>query len=418
MDTGNSDAHEPTPLEAWREGEVWFREWIPSDRPWGSEELLDEVPAAAVGHYGLQVSERTTVDGQRYEAGEVVIVDSRSELLRLWSSIAATAVIVPWYGKMIPIVLVAPSVRRIDLATYRAEHGARFVRSLLITAGLVAVAFFMPQFQMLGLLIATMYGLFPLVESGMAWLRRVDRFSVDELNRRVVNFELFRRWFVAKRSRLLMVGLAGIVLVFVGQCIVGRDASIHAAALVKLRVFVDGEWWRTLTTGLMHGSEIHLLFNGMALYSLGRVITALVSPSLLGAVFLATVLTGSLASLWLGPAPASVGASGGILGCLGFLLMVTVKFRRELPGYLQSSLIQSTLVVAIFGLLGSGFIDNAAHAGGFVGGIVLGAAFYPWIRLAPTKANPFVKVLSGASLLVLLAGFGKVAWELWKVAPF
>ena len=184
---------------------------------------------------------------------------------------------------------------------------------------------------------------------------------------------------------------------------------------MKDRVFEHGEWWRLVTTGLMHGNVIHILFNGMALYSLGRVLVALVSPALLSFVFVATVVTGSLASLWLGPGVPSVGASGGILGCLGFLLVVTMKFAKELPGYLRASLIQATIVVAIFGALGSRFIDNAGHAGGFLGGLVLGLLFSPWMRLAPSSTRPIFRLLSWFSIAVLLGGVAKIALELGKL---
>jgi membrane associated rhomboid family serine protease len=409
---------EASPLAVWQSEPVWFRDLIPAHVPWGDEALLDPVPAEAAGSFGLKAAADQEIDGQRYRGGEFILVDSFADLLRLLERFPAVSdLIVPWYGRLIPAAWIEPHRQTVDLASYRAEFGGRFVRSLLLTTGLVAAGFMFPDFRVLALLFATLYGLSPLVESGLAWLRRVDRFSVLELNRRLVNFELFRRWILRKRSRLLQAGLACLIAVFAGQMWVGIDPSIEAAALLKGAVLADGEWWRTVTTGLMHGSLLHIVFNGMALYSLGRVIVALVSPPLLSFVFLFTVVTGSLASLYLGPAPASVGASGGILGCLGFLLVITFKFRGVLPGFLQTNLIQSTLVVAIFGALGASFIDNAAHAGGLAGGVLLGLISWPWIRLAPTTVKPGVRILSVASIGVLGAGLGKIAMDLWKLAP-
>ncbi|HQZ29950.1 MAG TPA: hypothetical protein PK648_17530, partial [Verrucomicrobiales bacterium] len=100
--------------------------------------------------------------------------------------------------------------------------------------------------------------------------------------------------------------------------------------------------------------------------------------------------------------------------CLGFLLIVTWRFKEELPGYLRANLIQSTFVVGIFGLLGNQFIDNAAHAGGLVGGLALGLIFYPWMRLAPTSSSVFLKAISWVSTGVLLAGVMKIMVELWR----
>lgn len=412
--TGESGEDRNWILDAWPKGTVWFRELIPQDLPWGDESLLTDVPASAAGAYGAKVGAYTRIDGERYEPGQIVVVESESDFRRLFPGLGgATDLVFPWYEKMVPASLLTPHRNRIDLASYRGEIRARFLKALALTAALVAIAFFVPDLMVLALIGALIYGLHPLVESGMAWIRRVDQLSVIDLNRRMVNFEFFRRWIMNRPTHWLKVGLGLLIAVFAGQLAAGIGPSIEAAALVKSRVLNDGEWWRIVTTGLMHGNVVHILFNGMALYSLGRVLVALVSPSLMSFVFLFTVVTGSLASLWLGPVGASVGASGGILGCLGFLLVVTEKFKALLPGYLRASLIQSTLVVAIFGLLGNQFIDNAAHGGGFLGGVLLGLFFYPWMRLAPQKTGFLVRGLSWLSLAVLLGGVGKIALELW-----
>ncbi len=414
-----SDESGGGPLEVWRPGEVWFRPYIPTDLPWGSETFLESVPEEAVGAYGIKTGSAAQVDGQRYEAGDIVLVDSEEELERLLPAVgSATDLIFPWYDRLVPAALFAPHQSRIDLATYRADFSAGFLRALLLTLGLLAAGYALPDFRILALLLATFYGLYPMVESGLAWLRHVDRYSVEELNRRLVNFELFRRWLGTRRSPLLMGSLAVLGLLFLGQISVGLVPSFEAAALVKSRVIQDREWWRLVTAGLLHGNLMHILFNGMALYSLGRVLVALVSPSLLSCLFLISVTTGSLASLWLGPADKiSVGASGGILGCLGFLLVVTFRFSDALPGFLRSNLLQSCIVVSIFGFLGNDFIDNAAHAGGFLGGLLLGLVSWPWLRLAPPRPRPVTRLFSALSLAVLTAAVAKTAWELWRLVP-
>lgn len=415
--SGASDEGETGWLHYWPRESVWFRQYLPASLPWGSESLLSLVPENAAGSYGAKVGAETKIDGVRYESGQIVVVDTQADFQRLLPALAsATDFIFPWYERMVPASLLLPHRQAIGLEEYRRGIGKKLVRTLFLTAGLVALAFAVPNLMIIALIAAVMYGLHPLVDLGMAWMRRVDQLTVEELNRRVVNFEFFRRWILTRPARWLKVGLGVLVAVFVAQFATGTVPSILAAALVRDRVLEDGEWWRIVTTGLMHGNVIHILFNGMALYSLGRVLVALVSPALLSFVFLITVMTGSLASLWLGPGVPSVGASGGILGCLGFLLVVTVKFGKELPGYLRASLIQATIVVAIFGALGSKFIDNAAHAGGFFGGLVLGLLFSPWMRLAPTSTRPIYRLLSWLSIAVLLGGVVKIAMELGKLA--
>ncbi len=405
----------PTVEEVWAPDRLWFRPLIPDDLPWGDETLLPEIPDEAQERFGLITDGYVEVEGERLEPGSPVFTDDARALNELLGSqgIAPRSVFVPWYGRLIPPAWWRPYFQRIDLARYRAALRPQLGRALLFTILPVVVGFSMPQFLMIALLFATFYGLFPLVQNVMAWFQRVDRQSVEELNRHLVADTLFSRWISGRPAGPLAAGIVVLALVFLGQMATGLTTSIERAALVKSAVLEGGEWWRTITTGLMHGSVLHILFNGMALYSLGRVLVALASPALLNLVFFLTVITGSLASLWLGPGQASVGASGGILGCLGFLLVVTAKFREQLPAYLRTSLIQSTIVIAIFGLLGSAFIDNAAHAGGFLGGVGIGLLFYPRLRLAPEKTHPLLRAASLLCLLGLVAGVAKVAWELW-----
>lgn len=422
----STEAVESTParprvLDFWKEDEVWFRDWIRRDRPWGDETLLEKLPKEAEGHFGVKVGEFIRVDGQGYRPGEIVIVESREELRQLVERMKKVeGLILPWFDRLVLPSLWLPHFQPIHAKRYRAMHGKRFLRSLAITIGLAAVGFYRPEFLMFALLGAVYFGLFPLVDSAFALLRRVERLTVSDLNASLVNDQLFQIWLLKKPTTWLKIGVGVLAVVFALQTWVdagntGRvtSASLQGAALVRDSVLSGGEWWRLITTGLMHGNVFHILFNGMALFSLGRVIVALVSPSLLGFVFLLTVITGSLASLWLGSASVSVGASGGILGLLGFLLVVTHKFKGQLPDYLQANLIQSTIVVAIFGLLGARFIDNAAHAGGLVGGVILGLCCLPAMRLAPSTTRPGIRLLGWASIVILLAGVGKVVLEIW-----
>jgi len=410
----------------WANGEVWFRKKIPQDIPWGDESLLEELPDSAKGCYGVKVNEHVFLDGQRYSPGNFITVGGIEEIENLLARIKkVSGVFVPWYNRVISLSLWRPHHHTIDKADYRKRIGQRFFRSLALCVGLVAIAIWEPQLWMMAIMGVAMFGLYPLVESVMAWFRPVDQYSIYELNQRLVRNEFFSRWVSRQPTGMVKVAVGVLAVVFLGQFLVDKKnpvpitsiaTSIQQAALVKEAVKVDGEWWRLVTTGLLHGNLIHIAFNGIALFSLGRVIVALVSPSLLSIVFLVSVITGSVASLYLGHAPASVGASGGILGCLGFLLVVTQKFRNELPDYLRINLIMSCIVIAIFGLAGSHFIDNAAHVGGFVGGIVLGELLYSQLKLVPGSTKKSIRAVSIFFLCVLLAGVVKVFWEFWSVS--
>jgi len=414
-----SDINKPTRIsDFWFPDEVWFREYLATSVPWSDLELLAEVPESGRGSYGVEMSAYANVDGIRYEPGQLVVVATKEEMAQFLASIPQPrGLIFPWFDSIVPASLILPHTQQIDGGAYRRRLQSQIAKSFLITAGLVGVASFFPEFRMLALLGGMIFGLFPLVDGLMAWFRRIENLSVNELNQSLVNGELFRRWVLTKKTAGLKVALGVLVLIFLGQVAVGLRPSMIAAALLHDDVLEQGESWRMITAGLLHAAPFHIFFNGMALYSLGRVLSALVSSSLLSVVFTVSVFTGSLASLLLRTPSEipSVGASGGILGCLGFLLVLSYKFRKELPEGLRGSLIQSTIVLTIIGILGSQFIDNAAHAGGAAGGGLIALLMYPRLRLGSEGESVILKWLGFASLLVLAAGVCKIAIELWAL---
>ena len=94
----------------------------------------------------------------------------------------------------------------------------------------------------------------------------------------------------------------------------------------------------------------------------------------------------------------SIGASGAIFGVIGALLWMVLKNK----GKVESITLGKIMFLAIYSLY-SGFIstnvDNAAHIGGFIGGI--------WIAMAvgvPDKSNNNNKI-NGIVLSLIYFGF-------------
>jgi hypothetical protein len=71
----------------------------------------------------------------------------------------------------------------------------------------------------------------------------------------------------------------------------------------------------------------------------------------------------------------SAGASGALFGLVGVLFVFGIKFRHELPeGFKRAfgtGLLPMILMNLFIGFLGRGFIDNAAHLGGFFSGALV-----------------------------------------------
>ncbi len=140
----------------------------------------------------------------------------------------------------------------------------------------------------------------------------------------------------------------------------------------------NGEYYRLLTSMFLHLNLTHLLFNGYALYVIGRDVESLFGTVRFALIYLLGGLSGSLASFVFTSAP-SLGASGAIFAIFG-AEMVYFYQHRELHGAAGQRHLQQLLFIMLLNL-GLGFfsttgatsfrIDNAGHIGGLVGGTVL-----------------------------------------------
>lgn len=164
--------------------------------------------------------------------------------------------------------------------------------------------------------------------------------------------------------------LRGFPMFFGGKALV----PLHLlGALDTESVVASHEYWRLFTAIVLHGGVIHLLFNLLILFDLGRFCESTFSSTKYFTFFVICGLSGSL-TRWAWSAitkePAlSLGASGALLGLIGVCFSYSIKERQvEMRQYFVRWLIQ----IAILSLLLRGVVDHAAHLGGFVAGFALG----------------------------------------------
>jgi membrane associated rhomboid family serine protease len=198
--------------------------------------------------------------------------------------------------------------------------------------------------------------------------------------------------------------LVVISIVFAMECVKGFSTSAKLAGLDKSAVW-HGEWWRLFTAPLLHGNPVHFLFNALALVGLGRLMEVLASKFYLVLVFAIAALTGSVFSLLLLPGVTSVGASGGLLGLIGFLAVLGIRRKQSLPPGFAKSIAINIALLAMMGIIAFSLIDNAAHLGGLVAGLVLGQ----WLvsrgdPSIPLQTAPAIKI-GGTIALMLVFGF-------------
>jgi membrane associated rhomboid family serine protease len=219
--------------------------------------------------------------------------------------------------------------------------------------------------------------------------------------------ERYHAWVLSRRIVFTWVLLGAIATVFALQFF-DFTKSASAAGLDKAAVW-RGEWWRLLTGPLLHGNPMHFIFNASVLVGLGRLMEVLASRYHLALVFLISAMTGSIFSLFLLPNVTSVGASGGLLGLIGFLAVLGVKRKQTLPPGFARSMALNVAIIAAMGIFAYALIDNAAHLGGFLAGIVLGLCLIDSNdRCLPLMSSRKIQ-FAGTLALALTLGFAGFA---------
>jgi hypothetical protein len=140
----------------------------------------------------------------------------------------------------------------------------------------------------------------------------------------------FKFWINQENIYSIYIFTGVLIAIACIQFFVGLSDSIELAGLVKSKT-VEGEYWRLLTCTLMHGSIMHIIINSWSIYVIGHLIIRITGLSYFLLVFLFSGLLGSLFSIFLLPTETSVGASGGIMGLIGFILIMSLKFKEHVP---------------------------------------------------------------------------------------
>jgi rhomboid protease GluP len=200
--------------------------------------------------------------------------------------------------------------------------------------------------------------------------------------------------------------------------------TLHALGGLSHEAIVnDGQWWRIFTAPLLHANLMHVLFNCLALFLIGRLLEPLIGWRWTAATFAISAIGGSLLSLAINPPTLlGVGASGGIVG----LFAAAVVIVRRVPSTVERTRL---LMQAMYGLLpallpflssaASGErIDYGAHIGGALGGVAMALVLlraWPgelprpkWPRFAALVAVAYLAV-AGLAIVPINQSYGSVA---------
>ena len=155
----------------------------------------------------------------------------------------------------------------------------------------------------------------------------------------------------------------------------------------------QGQLWRLMSCTFLHANVIHIGMNMWALNALGQMVERLFGSRVFIILYLLSGLGGSICSVMFtlqgAPWIPSVGASGAVFGVMGALLGYALARRGTMPASLYRSLTRSAVIFIGLNLaigLSIEAIDNAAHGGGLLTGLVTGAALSRELPPAPQRS--------------------------------
>ena len=239
-------------------------------------------------------------------------------------------------------------------------------------------------------------------------------------------------WASAPATYLLLGINCGVFL-----AMVARGSSFWMPTLDQLmfwgadrpnNVLANGEWWRIVTAMFVHVGILHLATNMWCLWNLGLLAEPLMGSFGLFAVYILTGAAGNLLSTaknWMFPIhdasgalyfQAGAGASGAVFGIAGALIVLLRSKLLPVPPdevrRLRKSVIYFAAINLLIGLsinFGSGFtgveVDNSAHIGGFLCGLLFAAPMVPRIG-SPRSDFQFKLRLTVGLVVLLLVLFG------------
>ena len=200
-----------------------------------------------------------------------------------------------------------------------------------------------------------------------------------------------------------------------------ETALLHYGANQTWSV-LHGEWYRLLTAIFVHVGFWHIATNMWCLWNLGILGEPLIGPYGMVAVYMITGVAGNLLSmgtnlLFFHVLHSNVvlfipgaGASGAVFGIAGILIVLLSNRRLPFPWdelrRLRSSVIKFAAINLVIGVstmvVPVGIrIDNSAHIGGFLSGLMLGVPLVPRMTAGRERYFARQKVSFGFACLVL-----------------
>lgn len=165
-------------------------------------------------------------------------------------------------------------------------------------------------------------------------------------------------------------------------CTIFGDVVYDIGSLSVLDVIKNQEYYRIVSCMFLHAGIDHVLGNMLFVVVLGDMLEQAIGHVRFVVIYLLTGIGGSICSMLLelatGQYYSTVGASGAVCGIMGALLVIVILNQGNY-GHISLKRMLLAIVYMIYTGLQAPMVNNAAHIGGLLSGVLI-MAFFSFFR--------------------------------------
>jgi membrane associated rhomboid family serine protease len=184
--------------------------------------------------------------------------------------------------------------------------------------------------------------------------------------------------------------------------------GLYLQWLLQGQLVAHGGWYRLVTSMFLHGFLLHIVFNMVALWFIGRPVEQYLGRARYIGLYFVSGLAGAAGALLQAPLVPTVGASGAIFGILGAYAVL----EWQLTGRLAGQAVTWIAINFVIDFFYRSSISWGGHLGGLIGGILVMLAYAHWSDKGRAK---YGQLGLGGVLGLVVVGAASVAIAYFRV---
>lgn len=187
-----------------------------------------------------------------------------------------------------------------------------------------------------------------------------------------------KNYLYAWKERAATTGFIAInILLFIIS--IFSKGVLYGQGAFSLQYLLQGrEWWRFITSMFLHADADHLVGNMLMLYLAGELVEKYIGKRGYTIIYFFSGISGTVLyavyEFYTRDYMDTIGASGAVFGVVGALLVIVAYHRGR---YCNITIGRMAFMIIYMGYMGfhTSNVNNAAHIGGLLGGILLTGIF-------------------------------------------